>query len=414
MSDSMNVFLKVGKKSNIKNSGASTSKKPFTQPAPAFWITVMHWLEFFTALAISIIEIAISGNVFHSNADMVKALLSVPHISFIAAGFFMVFFLDRNTSQEIMRFDGSQDSYRRSIKCYRLNAMFNLFAPFVLSFIYTAVLFASATSVNVWIGKFGALYITLFSSCLIPTFFYSLWQNGYDKWTGFVPMREKQPQFKITTRIMFTIALIVVGISAGVMVSLCKTLRMFALDRSIKIAVTFVKNWSPHLILSIVFSVLNMFLIVPAFTLRVKEVNELTRKMANGDYTNGPLVLKSRDEFGILFKNINGFSSSTRNLLQGVHSNVNSTVALTDELNANVDNQSANVEESAAAKLSQEILNESTSLMEASNVIQNIAEQTEGSKQVLEAINSVNESSEKTNAVLGVLKNKINKFKLAQ
>ena len=320
------------------------AKKPFTHPAPAFWITVMHWLEYTAPLLAIIIEILTSKNVFKTPADFVSTLFSIPHLAFILVFVTAIFFLDRNLNQEIMRFDNSQDSYKRCVKCYRYHSIANLLMPFFTSFIYTGVLVASAASKGVWIGVFECLYIAVFSNCLVSTFFYCLWQNGYDKWCGFLPLREKNPQLRITTRIIFTTFLNAFGIYSSVMVTLCKTLYTVKQNSNLKIASLFFVNWAPHLIICLFFSITNMVLIVSALTEHIREINELTRKMAKGDYSSGSLTLKSRDEFGILFKNIKGFSSSTRNLLTGIQTKVDSTVTFTDELNSNLKTSDGNTQ----------------------------------------------------------------------
>lgn len=320
-------------------------KRTFIHKAPAYIITLLHWGEFFFPALLGLFFMIQAKTCFNSSTMMWKSLFSVPCIIYFTICILFIFFIDRNTSQCIMNYDGSPESYKKCKLAYNIHWKFNLYAPVIMSFVFIIFLKLGASMVGAEMATWLCLYISVNAGCLVPPLFYSLWQNNYDKWCCFFPMHEIKPQIKITTRIMLSMFLIVWGIFAGVMANLCVTLDQLGKDPTMKFAITFVKNWIPYMIESLIFAVSNMGLVLGNLTLKMNDINKFTEKLSKGDYSTSQLVLKSRDEFGIMVTNMNNFYDQTKLLLKGVHSNVDSTIEISKELNSNMKITDSTVQE---------------------------------------------------------------------
>ena len=282
----------------------------------------------------------------------------------------------------IMNYDGTPQSYQKCKIAYFIHNRFNLYGPVIMSFAFVIPLKLAAASANATVALWLNLYISVNAGCLIPTFFYSMWQNAYDKWLCFFPINESKPPIKITTRIMITTFFTVWGVFSGVMAALCMTLDKIGMDTSMRFTITFVVTWIPFMLECLFFSIANMGLVLHSLTNKVEDVNKFTYKISKGNYAIDPLVLLSRDEFGILFTNMNNFFDSTRNLLKGVHANVDSTLVSSAELTENMKASDSNIKEivSSVDSVKSEMNNQS-------NVVENTIK---ASSQILNNIDVLN------------------------
>lgn len=319
------------------------AKKTFIHPAPKYIITLLHWWEFCFAFLIGGIEIYFSKNVFSSFSDLFKLMAMPPHIFYIILNLLLIFFVDRNLSQTLMNYDGSEASYKKCVKAYQAHCTFNLWSPYFMGAGYVFCMYLSGLMAHIKFGFFELLYIAIFSSCLVPTFFYNLWQNSYDRWLSFFPMREEKPQIKISKRLMSTTFLSIIGIGASVMSAICSTMYRYKQDPTIPFTATFFRIWIPIFFVGINFSIVNMWLVIHSISTKIRSLSALTKEISKGNFSGAQEPIQSRDEFGILVTNINFFFESMKKLLQGVNSNVSSSVEMNTELNSNMDASNQNI-----------------------------------------------------------------------
>ncbi len=315
----------------------------FVQNKPKPMLTIINWSEFCFAYVICLTEIILAKNIFQSYKDIISIYLSIPVLIYLALCALLIYLVDAKTKKQILNFDGSTKSYQKCVKSYKAHIKLNLFVPLLMGFLFSAVTIFSAMMKGIKVGQFELLYISVNSTCIVPTFFYNLWQNEYDKWVSFLPIREEKPQIRITSRLMITTFLSLFGVFAGVLSSLCSTMYRVKLSPGIPVTATFFKLWLPHIFMDITFSICSMYLILKGLTKKIADINSLTQKLAKGDYTANAPQIQSRDEFGLLITNINNFFLSTKQLLQGVLSNVDAFGELNTELNSNMQTSDSNI-----------------------------------------------------------------------
>jgi methyl-accepting chemotaxis protein len=67
----------------------------------------------------------------------------------------------------------------------------------------------------------------------------------------------------------------------------------------------------------------------------IRRIEHLSEKLANGDYINAKINVRSRDELGILINNINQFASTTKSLISNIQDSAETTIDTAAALSQN-------------------------------------------------------------------------------
>jgi len=306
-----------------------------TNSKPPVFLTILYW-AIFVVPAISTYFFAIQEDNAYKASEAFSIVFSLPVIVFVILCGTIAFLADRFAINEIMNYDGSDKSYKKSVIAFNFHIFFNLIAPITFAFLYVIPVSISANSQGIVLSTWSVIYVAVMSSCLISTFFSTIWIDKFSKWASFIPLKAEKVRFGVTKRIMLSMFLTVWGIFAGVMAVVVIAQRGLKGADGFNYALGFVLKWIPEMIASVFFSIANMYLIVRSLFKKFKQMNEFTGNLANGDYSGEELVVDSRDELGILVKNLNGFFKNTKELLDGVHFNVSNTIIKSKELDEGI------------------------------------------------------------------------------
>lgn len=303
---------------------------------PKFTVLLLNWATFILPVVYAFF-FAIQDENCYSAASMWKLYLSLPLIGYFILAAILIYFIDTYTIKKILKYDGSEKSYKKCSAAHKIHVIFNFVAPIAFSFIYVFFVYLANMFAKIEITMWSVVYVSVNAACLVSTFFAIVWNEKFSYWTSSIlPMKEKSVKFGITNRIMLTSALMVWGIFAGVMATVIITHRYGSNSSGYDFAVMFVIKWLPQMISNLLFNLLSMGFVLHSLFKKLKSINKFTSKIASGDYTGKKLEIESRDELAILTTNLNRFYSNTKQLLNGVHENVQSTVSVGMDLNANV------------------------------------------------------------------------------
>ena len=311
----------------------NTKKTPFI-------VTVLYCMAFVLPVVYAFF-FSTYKNLCFSSSEQWRVYLSVPVLLYFAAAAVTIMAVYKIFTAKICAYDESEESYRQSITAFKVLQCFTMFCPIVLSFVYPFVAYAAAAQAGLDTGLWSLMYISVNAGCLVSTFFSSLWFQNFSEWACFLPLKEKSVKLGVLNSIMITTFFNVWGVFSGVMCTVLIAHRAYGGTDGQTFATNFVIMWIPFMIASIVFCVANMGLIVGHLFKRLKKVNHFAYELAKGNYTSGKMVVQGRDEFGILVNSLNGFYDNTRSLLCGLQSNVDGTLGINVDLNANITQTSA-------------------------------------------------------------------------
>ncbi len=303
-------------------------------------VSVLYWATFILPAVYGFFFSTYSDCCF-SSAEQWKVFFSVPVILYLALFAAAVFAVDRITTARIKAYDGSQQSYSTALSAFHTKVFFTLFAPILGGFVYPFAAFAGAKSAGLDADFWSIMYVSVNAACLVSTFFSAVWYASFSHWASFVPLKEKSVRFGVITRIMLTMALTIWGVFAGVMATVVVSHRAYSGDNGYVFAVTFVQKWIPYMVSSLVFSVANMGAIVAILFKRLRKINKFAADLAEGNYAREKIVIHGRDEIGILINSLNVFFDNTKKLLENLQSNVDGTLGINVDLNANITETSA-------------------------------------------------------------------------
>ncbi len=361
----------------------SLEKNSHGNPQMPGSVHFLNYLIYFIPIVYAALIVA-HNKVFNSVADYISVLTTIPMLVFILIILCTIFFVDKKCTEAIMKYDGSESSYKSASTAYHIHTGFNVVFPIAAGFLCPLFITIGARMKGISFGEWRCIYCNVNAACLVSPLLGSFWFQKYSKWLSFLPLKENKIKNGISVRIMIHIFLIIWGIYAGVMLSVVRSYYNFGDQSASGFASSFVVGWIPQLIEGLVFATANMGLIAWEISQNLKKVNQFTQKLADGDYTSLELENTNRDEIGLLIKNINTFYGNTKKLLAGVDDNVQSTADIGSELASNMD-----VADKSINKIIGDI-NLVEKEVENQNDIVNQA--TSATRSILSSINSLNHS----------------------
>ena len=97
----------------------------------------------------------------------------------------------------------------------------------------------------------------------------------------------------------------------------------------------------PTGLVAMVFMVFDVFKQMSGTVERIKEISQFTATIATGDYSEEKLLVRSRDEFGILIGELNKFYKTTGELIKAIRESVDVSLKAADSSAENMTESSA-------------------------------------------------------------------------
>lgn len=279
---------------------------------------------------------------------------------FVLLGFSLYFFFMR----KIRCYDGSLESLNTTCSYIKKYPTLSILSPIFLAVLQILVVQHFCNLNNIEFPHLSVILSSMGASFLFALLFNILFIQSLEEWTSsFIPLEKKNCSLPTVVRNMLVSTCCLAGSICITLASLFSPLLDFYEDK------VFIKYMIPSMLVSLLVSLLDLFLQSKGVERKIKTAQNFAETLSKRDYTIAPLVLTSRDEFGLLYNHLNLFLTSTKDLLQEIRDtvSVSSEVAgslkgametTSSEINLIIDhiggiksqmlNQSAGVEEAQA------------------------------------------------------------------
>ena len=263
----------------------------------------------------------------YSVSEMMQILLSVPCVLLIVVSAAYIALIATLLKQQIWSYDGTDDSLDRSNKAVKM-------MQFMMSVGTMPWLFVFPFVIKYCAGKIGAAYIphavwfcTFGSFGITDIFFYVVWMHVFENNVSWLPFRKQDIQYGSLTRKMVTYFYGIVGAILLVMSSLSVFETMQATDTVFGLCVSKI---FPVAAVSVIISALDVVVMSKADLDRLKAIMNVVDRMSDNDYTVDPLVINSREEFGLLNNSFNIMHDETRSVLSSMKKASNELIGAYD------------------------------------------------------------------------------------
>lgn len=309
------------------------------------------------------------------SSDLLMIIINPVFIAFVLVALVLLTFLYVTHMKKIRSYDGSEEQSSKINKvCKRFENLALLTGS--LNGFYIAFAIKTVSNIN---GLVWQPYPVFLGCCgwtfLFALFCYICFMQNFEKGLYNLPFTEKDKSLDLKMR---SVLVILFG-SLGVVLVMLSPMNVIALND--KPHLVLVQNVViPSAIIGIAMLIFDVYRQMSGTVSRVKEISEFTATIAKGDYSQDKLLVKSRDEFGILIGELNSFYHTTNDLLQAIRKSV-------DVSRKSADSFSENMSESSAA-----IMN----VMEGINTVK---------ERVVDLSSGVEESHSTVNSMIGRISN---------
>ncbi|WP_252722268.1 methyl-accepting chemotaxis protein [Treponema medium] len=183
----------------------------------------------------------------------------------------------------------------------------------------------------------SAIFSTIGNIFLIGSLFASTTIRSFEKWASFVPIEEGTLSLSMLKRVAF---MSVTCIFAVVLLVLAPIVRYQQHDIHTKLITAVL----PLFIYGLVFSVFNLLTIIRSFERRIALIQQIVRKLANGDYRQEMLSAWTRDDIALLLLDFNKLLTFNKNFLKELNESVTVSTHTAEALSSNMKITSASAE----------------------------------------------------------------------
>ena len=218
----------------------------------------------------------------------------------------------------------------------------------------------------------SAIFSTMGNILLIGSFFSSKTIRSFEKWAAFVPIEDDS----LTLSILRRVALMsVTCIIAVVLLVLAPIVRFQQHDTHAKLITAVL----PLFIYGLFFSIFNVLTIIYSFGRRITLVQQIVRKLANGDYRQDTVVAWTRDELSLLLQDFNTFLTFNKTFLNDLNKSVTVSTDTAEALSSNMKMTSSAVKAitESVSSVQSYIQNQSDGILKMQATLQRIAQNIE-------------------------------------
>ena len=218
----------------------------------------------------------------------------------------------------------------------------------------------------------SAIFSTMGNILLIGSLFSSKTIRSFEKWAAFVPIEDDS----LTLSILRRVALMSVPcIIAVVLLVLAPIVRFQQHDTHAKLITAVL----PLFIYGLFFSIFNVLTIIYSFGRRITLVQQIVRKLANGDYRQNTVVAWTRDELSLLLQDFNTFLTFNKTFLNDLNKSVTVSTDTAEALSSNMKMTSSAVKAitESVSSVQSYIQNQSDGILKMQATLQRIAQNIE-------------------------------------
>ena len=223
------------------------------------------------------------------------------------------------------------------------------------------------------IGIFlSALFSTIGNIFLIGSLFSSSTIRSFEKWASFVPVNEDSITLSMLKRVAF---MSVTCIVAVVLLVLAPIVRYQEHDTHAKLITAVL----PLFIYGLLLSIFNLLTIIRSFERRIVVIQQIIKKLANGDYRQESVLAWTRDELSLLLQDFNTFLTFNKTFLTDLNKSVTISTDTAETLSSNMKMTSSAIKEitESVSSVQSHIQHQSDGILKMQATLQEMAQNIE-------------------------------------
>lgn len=328
-----------------------------------FRIYLFNWLIYFSPVSFYILQLYITQ--YLSTWETTKLLLKPEIFIAFLVSIIIPFGISKFFLSKIEKYDGTPENTKICDWAHELYPTISVGTPIVMDIVIVVVMLKESN----WVASFNismALIILMFGTIsLVSLLFYILFHGEFEDQMAAIPLNKKNLGMSFRMRFILTGFFGMTGTTF-----VCGAPLINAIEKYIQLKSILLPQIVPTLIICLVIGVIDYYALTRDSLITIRRIENLSEKLAQGDYTNIDVKLRSRDELGILANHINAFSGTTKkliaNILDSVETTSDTAAALSKDsedtknqtslisnslstVNAEIENQTAGITETQAA-----------------------------------------------------------------
>ena len=274
----------------------------------------------------------------------------------------------------LMQYDGSPESIKRTNKYLKISALGNIAIPITMQVVQATAIVLFLNNNNIHLRAImdhnpaTFIYMILLGSLMdIGLLFYVLQVRVIEPRLRDIPFTKKELPLDLIQRNVLTMTFGIVGCMFLIFV----TLNPLVLQEGSK---SVYSRLMPIVIYSLAYFVSVNLLLTDDIKQCLRRINNVTDALSNNDYTVEDQWATNRSELGLIVHSVNNFKHKANNILVKVDSSAKRTSAESDDLVSNMDitkNNIGSITESLTS-IKAEIENQSAGVQESNSSIEQI------------------------------------------
>lgn len=307
--------------------------------------------------------------------ETLKAFLSpVPLVSVLAIVTFLTF-IYKKMKKVLLSFDETEESSDRVNKAIKKCLSIIMVSGILNSLVVVTIVMISGIMVGCDF-EIGPIYSCCVGTCFsFSLFFYIALLQNLEGAIYKVPFSRKFISMSYMKRNLIVNAIASLGIIFNILTPI------FVSElRDLGILKLLWQYIVPMGVMGFVVMLLDCYLLSKKTMMRISELTTFSETLYNKDYTAKLLKVKSRDEFGVLVNDMNGFYLETKSLLEKINSVVGLSLQTAESFAANTTETSSVVEQIVGNinAVKERVINQSAGVEEAYATINQMLEKIQG------------------------------------
>lgn len=301
--------------------------------------------------------------------DSLRAIATPIGLGVLSVVYVAVVLLDIKSNKAILSFDGTEASVHKvnkALKRYETTGLlFAVLNAFIIA--YTVRFACMFAQIDFDFAPF--LTCCVGGVFIFSLFFYILWMQDLEAHVTKLPLLAEYKSMSLQVRS----GLVTFFSSAGTFLWIVTPTLVKELNHLTPMELL-VRYMAPIGFVGVVMTVICSILQMGGTAKRLNVIQKFTDGIAQRDYTMKPIVVQSRDEFGMLINDLNGFYEGTKILLDAIKRGVDLTMVNSDDLSGKMEDTSAAMEQILAniGTIKERVINQSASVNESQATIQNM------------------------------------------
>ena len=273
------------------------------------------------------------------------------------------------TVRKLKSFTGAEENRKKEDRLWFVITLSHILYLVGCSFFYSLFYTAGAKALEIETINFISYFMTYLGCTLMwDMLFYIIWLESTEKWIKFVPLHKGN--VTMTIRMKFVLVASFSTLAIGL---LCVSPLLYPVNADRIVGEVFHEVW-PMALIGVIIVTIDFILLIRSTLQNVKQFNKFAGKLAEGDYTMENIPVMSRDDYGLLVNNLNHFYDNTKSLLTNILNTVDTSTAAAEDSAASMQNITYSVNRIVESinDVQTQMQNQSAGVEEAASIVKEI------------------------------------------